>query len=281
MYIRRKVFSLLNVNGEEKYFSTTDITLEQREFGRGKSSKNRKARKGYGSKTPQNLSVNGVPGISDGTLITNNSTNRELLKEHSDGRKALEASKQEAQKVLEEGKVLSKDLKSLSKNSGKLANADGLGYTRMDEYGRQKSHQSIDRHAGANDINKLRKESHANVQRLAAAENEIDRLHKAAEKAGEESKKHYQELSAKFDAERGARKAEQTAHNSTKQALSIEQQAKKAAEEAAKKFEAQGQKTAKTLKKTRIGGGVALAGTAALGAGLYARERAKVKKLQK
>lgn len=28
MYIRRKVFSLLNVEGEEKYFSTTDFSLE-------------------------------------------------------------------------------------------------------------------------------------------------------------------------------------------------------------------------------------------------------------
>lgn len=32
MYIRRKVFSLLqNENGEEKYFSTTDITMEDAE----------------------------------------------------------------------------------------------------------------------------------------------------------------------------------------------------------------------------------------------------------
>lgn len=38
MYVRRKVFSLLedSETGEEKYFSTTDVTLEeleQREFG--------------------------------------------------------------------------------------------------------------------------------------------------------------------------------------------------------------------------------------------------------
>lgn len=39
MYIRRKVFSLLNIEGEERYFSTTEFTLidsnlEQREFGK-------------------------------------------------------------------------------------------------------------------------------------------------------------------------------------------------------------------------------------------------------
>lgn len=47
MYIRRKVFSLLNVDGEERYFSTTDYTLEQREFGRGKSAQNRKKAKKF------------------------------------------------------------------------------------------------------------------------------------------------------------------------------------------------------------------------------------------
>lgn len=31
MYIRRKVFSLLNVDGEERYFSTTEVELDQKD----------------------------------------------------------------------------------------------------------------------------------------------------------------------------------------------------------------------------------------------------------
>lgn len=39
MYIRRKVFSVLNVDGEERYFSTTDVELEDKKKGMSKAAK--------------------------------------------------------------------------------------------------------------------------------------------------------------------------------------------------------------------------------------------------
>lgn len=282
MYIRRKVFSLLNVDGETRYFSTTDYTLEQREFGRGKSARNRKQAKKFRKSNVSSEQINTTVGGKEVSL-PNTPKNKKLIGESVESNKALEATKQKANEVLKQGQEVSKDLKSYTKNSGKAANASGVRYERMDEYGRQKTHQRIDKHANSNDINRLRKESHSNVQRLAAAEGEIDRLNQINNQAQQKAETASQNAIRSQKAAQQANlelNTERNLHTATKSKLEGTRKALTTAEGAARKFEGQAQKTAKTLKRTRIGGGVALAGTAALGAGLVARERSKNKKLR-
>lgn len=62
MYIRRKVFSVISdpETGEEKFFSTTEVSLEQREYGNAANKALKKAwEKGLAK---QNLAEKGISG---------------------------------------------------------------------------------------------------------------------------------------------------------------------------------------------------------------------------
>lgn len=69
MYIRRKVFSLLqDETGEERYFSTTDVTLENEEERTFSVALNKLARKHSGSlDTKTKLAVDRVK-VADGKM---------------------------------------------------------------------------------------------------------------------------------------------------------------------------------------------------------------------
>lgn len=131
MYIRRKVFSLLQdgETGEEKYFSTTDVTLdnleerifsisipteeelEQREFGARQRKQNRKlARSIHNAEMQANKAAN----------LVDEKKMEEAQKLTKKAQKAVESSNRNADQASQQVKNISKTRKSVATNPGGL-----------------------------------------------------------------------------------------------------------------------------------------------------------------
>lgn len=138
MYIRRKVFSLLQdgETGEEKYFSTTDVTLdnleerifsisipteeelEQREFGARQRKQNRKlARSIHNAEMQANKAAKIV---SNPANLVDEKKMEEAQKLTKKAQKAVESSNRNAGQASQQVKNISKTRKSVATNPGGL-----------------------------------------------------------------------------------------------------------------------------------------------------------------
>lgn len=138
MYIRRKVFSLLQdgETGEEKYFSTTDVTLdnleerifsisipteeelEQREFGARQRKQNRKlARSIHNAEMQANKAAKIV---SNPANLVDEKKMEEAQKLTQKAQKAVESSNRNAGQASQQVKNISKTRKSVATNPGGL-----------------------------------------------------------------------------------------------------------------------------------------------------------------
>lgn len=138
MYIRRKVFSLLQdgETGEEKYFSTTDVTLdnleerifsisipteeelEQREFGARQRKQNRKlARSIHNAEMQANRAAKIV---SNPANLVDEKKMEEAQKLTKKAQKAVESSNRNADQASQQVKNISKTRKSVATNPGGL-----------------------------------------------------------------------------------------------------------------------------------------------------------------
>lgn len=138
MYIRRKVFSLLQdgETGEEKYFSTTDVTLdnleerifsisisteeelEQREFGARQRKQNRKlARSIHNAEMQANKAAKIV---SNPANLVDEKKMEEAQKLTKKAQKAVESSNRNADQASQQVKNISKTRKSVATNPGGL-----------------------------------------------------------------------------------------------------------------------------------------------------------------
>lgn len=138
MYIRRKVFSLLQdgETGEEKYFSTTDVTLdnleerifsisipteeelEQREFGARQRKQNRKlARSIHNAEMQANKAAKAQEKAAK---IVSNPANLVDEKKMEEAQKAVESSNRNAGQASQQVKNISKTRKSVATNPGGL-----------------------------------------------------------------------------------------------------------------------------------------------------------------
>ena len=114
MYIRRKVFSLLNVEGEEKYFSTNEITLEdleekifsineeeEKEF----SEKKRKSLKDVDSNKGLKRAILTAPLTGGGSLVGGYLSKEEANKADEEGESDEEIVRRAKSKGLKAGAI--------------------------------------------------------------------------------------------------------------------------------------------------------------------------------
>ena len=145
MYIRRKVFSLLQdgETGEEKYFSTTDVTLdsleerifsisipteeelEQREFGARQRKQNRKlARSIHNAEMQANKAAKAQEKaakiVSNPANLVDEKKMEEAQKLTQKAQKAVESSNRNAGQASQQVKNISKTRKSVATNPGGL-----------------------------------------------------------------------------------------------------------------------------------------------------------------
>lgn len=145
MYIRRKVFSLLQDGeiGEEKYFSTTDVTLdnleerifsisipteeelEQREFGARQRKQNRKlARSIHNAEMQANKATKAQEKaakiVSNPANLVDEKKMEEAQKLTQKAQKAVESSNRNAGQASQQVKNISKTRKSVATNPGGL-----------------------------------------------------------------------------------------------------------------------------------------------------------------
>lgn len=144
MYIRRKVFSLLQdgETGEEKYFSTTDVTLdnleerifsisipteeelEQREFGARQRKQNRKlARSIHNAEMQANKAAKAQEKakiVSNPANLVDGKKMEEAQKLTKKAQKAVESSNRNAGQASQQVKNISKTRKSVATNPGGL-----------------------------------------------------------------------------------------------------------------------------------------------------------------
>lgn len=145
MYIRRKVFSLLQdgETGEEKYFSTTDVTLdnleerifsisipteeelEQREFGARQRKQNRKlARSIHNAEMQANKAAKAQEKaakiVSNPANLVDEKKMEEAQKLTKKAQKAVESSNRNAGQASQQVKNISKTRKSVATNPGGL-----------------------------------------------------------------------------------------------------------------------------------------------------------------
>lgn len=263
MYIRRKIFSLLyNENGEERYFSTTDITLEgaeertfsiteeQREFGARKRKQNRQlARSVHNTEMHANKAAKAQEKaskiVSNPLNLVDEKKMEEAQKLTQKAQKSVKASQHAAGQAAQQTKNIAKTRTSVSSSGGLEIKNQGAGDMNIRKEGNNITvHKKSPSKSGQTSVTaKVGKPAASKLN--APIKSEVI-VNKVTEKGGP---KRITTEAVKKSAEKTQEVAE-VAQETTKRSKQLLGQAKKVM----------------NTKAGRIAGGIALAGGAALGA---------------
>lgn len=263
MYIRRKIFSLLyNENGEERYFSTTNITLEdaeertfsiteeQREFGARKRKQNRQlARSAHNAEMHANKAAKAQEKaskiVSNPSNLVDEKKMEEAQKLTQKAQKSVKASQHAAGQAAQQTKNIAKTRTSVSSSGGLEIKNQGAGDMNIRKEGNNVTvHKKSPSKSGQTSVTaKVGKPAASKTN--APIKSEVI-VNKVTEKGGP---KRITTEAVKKSAEK-TQEVVEVAQETTKRSKQLLGQAKKVM----------------NTKAGRIAGGIALAGGAALGA---------------